>query len=174
VIDRRAAGGLGLLALLSAAACSKPATFAGASPASAATAGPAGAAAAPGPRVVLPSGTAITVEVAVTDQEKAQGLMFRESMPKDAGMVFPFDGLEIRPFWMKNCHFPLDMIYATKDGTIVDVLRNVPPCAPDPAPCDNATPRAKADTVLEVNAGVADAQGAVPGAKLKWVGIPGR
>ena len=55
--------------------------------------------------------------------------MFRESMPKDAGMVFLFDGLEIRPFWMKNCHFPLDMIYATKDGTVVDVLKNVPPCA---------------------------------------------
>jgi len=153
VIDPRAAGGLGFLALLSAAACSNAAT---------------------GPRVILPSGTAITVEVAATDQEKTQGLMFRESMPKDAGMVFPFDGLEIRPFWMKNCHFPLDMIYATKDGTIVDVLKNVPPCAPDPAPCINVTPKAKADTVLEVNAGVADANGAVPGAKLKWMGIPGR
>jgi uncharacterized membrane protein (UPF0127 family) len=174
VIDLRAAGGLGLLALLSAAACAKPAASPGASPVSAATDGPAGAAMKAGPRVVLPSGAAITVEIAGTDQEKAQGLMFRESMPKDAGMVFPFESLEIRPFWMKNCHFPLDLIYATKDGTIVDVLKNVPPCAPDPAPCDNVTPKAKADTVLEVNAGVADANGAVPGAKLKWVGIPGR
>lgn len=178
MIDRHAAGGLGLLALLS--ACSKPATSPGPSPASlatVATAGTAGTAAATvktGPRVVLPSGTVITVEVAGTDQEKAQGLMFRESMPKDAGMVFPFEGLEIRPFWMKNCHFPLDLVYATRDGTIVDVLKNVPPCAPDPAPCGNVTPKAKADTVLEVNAGVADANGAIPGAKLKWVGIPGR
>jgi uncharacterized protein len=153
VIDRRAAGGLALLALSSVAACSNAST---------------------GPRVILPSGKAITVEVAATDQEKAQGLMFRESMPKDAGMVFPFDGLEIRPFWMKNCHFPLDMIYATKDGTIVDVLKNVPPCAPDPAPCENVTPKAKADTVLEVNAGVADAQGAVLGAKLTFISMPGR
>jgi uncharacterized membrane protein (UPF0127 family) len=100
--------------------------------------------------------------------------MFRESMPPFAGMVFLFDGLEIRPFWMKNCHFPLDMIYATKDGTVVDVLKNVPPCAPDPAPCASVVPGAKADTVLEVNAGLADANGAIPGAKLKWVGIPGR
>ncbi len=174
MIDRRAADGLGLVALVLAAACAKPATSPGASPASAATAGTAVAAVLAGPRVVLPSGRAITVEIAGTDQEKAQGLVFRESMPKDAGMVFLFDGLEIRPFWMKNCHFPLDMIYATRDGTIVDVLKNVPPCAPDPAPCDNVTPRSKADTVLEVNAGVADANGAVPGAKLKWVGIPGR
>jgi uncharacterized membrane protein (UPF0127 family) len=177
VIDRRSAGGLSLLALLSAFACSKPATSPGASPASAATSGPAGAAGtsvASGPRVVLPSGTVIGVEIAVTDQEKAQGLMFRESMPKDAGMVFPFEGLEIRPFWMKNCHFPLDLVYATRDGTIVDVLKNVPPCAPDPAPCDSVTPKAKADTVLEVNAGVADANGAIPSAKLTFLSIPGR
>jgi uncharacterized membrane protein (UPF0127 family) len=174
VIDRRAAGGLSLLALLSAFACSKPATSPGASPASLATAGTAGAAMSSGPRVILPSGTAIIVEVAGTDQEKAQGLMFRESMPKDTGMVFPFNGLEIRPFWMKNCHFPLDLVYATRDGTIVDVLKNVPPCASDPAPCDNVTPGAKSDTVLEVNAGVADANGALPGARMKFISIPGR
>ena len=100
--------------------------------------------------------------------------MFRESMPRDAGMVFLFDGLEIRPFWMKNCHFPLDMIYAAKDGTVVDVLKDVPPCPPDPAPCVSVVPKAKADTVLEVNAGVAGENGVVPGTKLKWVGIPGR
>jgi len=166
VTGRGAAGSLA--AVLAAAACSRPAT----SPA--ATAGTSAPGPAAGPRVVLPSGAAIAVEVAVTDQERAQGLMFRESMPRSAGMVFLFDGLEIRPFWMKNCHFPLDMVFATRDGTVVDVLKNVPPCAPDPAPCENVVPGAKADTVLEVNAGVAGANGAVPGAKLEWVGVPGR
>jgi uncharacterized membrane protein (UPF0127 family) len=162
---RRAAA---FVAAVFAAACSRPATSPAAPPGSTA---PAPAA---GPRVILPSGATIAVEVAVTDQERGQGLMFRESMPRTAGMVFLFEGLEIRPFWMKNCHFPLDMVYATKDGTVVDVLKNVPPCAPDPAPCDSVVPRAKADTVLEVNAGVADANGAIPGAKLRWVEIPGR
>src|SRR5450759_2810625 len=113
VIRRLAAASFA--ALLSAAACSRPATSPGAAPASAAP-----AATPSGPRVVLPSGAAVAVEVAITDQERAQGLMFRESMPKDAGMVFLFDGLEITPFWMKHCPLPLDMIYATKDGTIVD------------------------------------------------------
>jgi hypothetical protein len=127
-----------------------------------------------GPRVVMPDGTVVSVEIAVTDAEKAQGLMFRESMPKSAGMVFPFEGLEIRPFWMKNCHFPLDLVYATKDGTVVEVVKALPPCPPDPAPCLSTAPKEKSDTVLEVNAGVADATGAVPGAKLKWVEIPGR
>ncbi|HVO51937.1 MAG TPA: DUF192 domain-containing protein [Thermoanaerobaculia bacterium] len=140
------------------------------------TSEPAGTAKPPasGPRVVMPNGATISVEVALTEQEKAQGLMFRESMPRDAGMVFPFEGLEIRPFWMKNCHFPLDLVYATKDGTVVDVLKALPPCPPDPAPCESAYPKAKADTVLEVNAGVADATGAVAGAKLRWMEIPGR
>jgi len=161
-------GAAASLAALLAAACSRPAT----SPA--APAGSSAPAPAAGPRIVLPSGAAIAVETAVTDEERTQGLMFRESMPPASGMVFLFDGLEIRPFWMKNCHFPLDMIYAKKDGTVVDVLKNVPPCAPDPAPCPSVVPEAKADTVLEVNAGVAGANGVVPGAKLTWVGIPGR
>lgn len=137
---------------------------------------PAAAAPSPasGPRVIMPNGNVISVEVALTDAEKAQGLMFRESMPRDAGMVFPFERLEIRPFWMKNCHFPLDLVYTTKDGTVVEVIKALPPCAPDPAPCPSTAPKAKADTVLEVNAGIADATGAVAGAKLKWVEIPGR
>jgi uncharacterized membrane protein (UPF0127 family) len=153
---------------LSAAACAADRGSTSAAPA------PPAKAAVSGPRVVMPNGTVISVELALTDQEKAQGLMFRESMPRDAGMVFPFEGLEIRPFWMKNCHFPLDLVYATKDGTVVEVVKALPPCPPDPAPCPNTAPKQKSDTVLEVNAGVADATGAVPGAKLKWVEIPGR
>lgn len=125
-----------------------------------------------GPRVVLPTGVTIAVELAVTDQEKAQGLMFRESMPRDAGMIFLFDQPEIRPFWMKNCHFPQDMIYTLADGTVTDVLKNVPPCAEDP--CPSYPPKARADTVVEVNAGVADANGVKPGARLVFKDIPGR
>jgi uncharacterized membrane protein (UPF0127 family) len=135
---------------------------------------PSGPAASPAPaaRVVLPSGAALTVELATTDAERSQGLMYRASMPQDAGMVFLFDGLEIRPFWMKNCHFPLDLIYTLRDGTIVDVLKNVPPCKADP--CPSYPPKEKADTVVEVNAGIAEKNGAVAGAKLRFVGISGR
>jgi uncharacterized membrane protein (UPF0127 family) len=125
-----------------------------------------------GPRVVLPSGRVVAVELATTDAERAQGLMFRESLSADAGMLFLFDTAEARPFWMKNCHFPLDIVHMNSDGTVVDVLANVPPCAADP--CPNVTPRAASTTVLELNAGVAAANGVVPGAKLKLVEIPGR
>jgi uncharacterized membrane protein (UPF0127 family) len=165
-VTRRGAAA-SLAALLAVAACSRPST----SPAAPGSPAPTPLA---GPRVVLPSGAVIAVEVAATDQERGQGLMFRESMPPFAGMIFLFDGLEIRPFWMKNCHFPLDLIYATKDGTVVDVLKDVPPCPPDPAPCVSVVPGAKADTILEVNAGVVAANGIVKGTRLEWVSIPGR
>lgn len=129
------------------------------------------AAAPTGPRVVLPSGKVILVEIARTEAERAQGLMFRESMPRDRGMVFLFPEKGVLPFWMKNCHFPLDLVY-TKDGVIVDVLKSLPPCAADP--CPSYKPSAEADTVLEVNAGVADAEKAFVGATLVYRDVPGR
>ncbi len=138
--------------------------------------GPGGAPAAPapasGPRVVLPSGTVIRVEVAVTDAERAQGLMYRESLVDGAGMLFLFEGLEVRPFWMKNCHFPLDIVHMRRDGTVVDVLAGVPPCAADP--CPTYPPSAPSDTVLELNAGAAAKNGLVRGAKIRFVDVVGR
>jgi hypothetical protein len=128
--------------------------------------------AAGGPRVVLPAGKVVTVELARTEAEKAQGLMFRESLPVDAGMLFLFDTAEARPFWMKNCHFPLDIVHLDSDGTVVDVLANVPPCAADP--CPSHLPKAASTTVLELSAGAAAANGVVAGTKVKWVEIPGR
>ena len=133
---------------------------------------PAGTAAPAGPRVILPSGAVVRVELAVTDAERTQGLMFRESLAADAGMLFLFDGIELRPFWMKNCHFPLDIVHLTKDGTVVDVLANVPPCAADP--CPTYPPAAASDTVLELNAGVAAKSALVRGAKVRFAGVPGR
>ena len=162
---KTARGALFLGAVLSLACSPSPSRPAPAPPTAATPSGS-------GPRVVLPSGTVIGVEIAKTDEERAQGLMYRASMAKDHGMVFLFTGVEVRPFWMKNCHFPLDMIYALSDGTIVDVLRDVPPCAADP--CPSYPPKAVADTVVEVNAGVAPANGVVPGARLRWAEIPGR
>jgi hypothetical protein len=133
---------------------------------------PAASAPAAGPRVVLPSGAVVRVELAVTDAERAQGLMYRESLVDGTGMLFLFEGLEIRPFWMKNCHFPLDIVHLTRDGTVVDVLAAVPPCAADP--CPTFPPSAASDTVLELNAGAAAKNGLVRGAALKFVDVPGR
>ncbi len=130
------------------------------------------AAAASGPRVVLPSGAVFALEVARTPEQVAQGLMFRESLADSSGMVFVFDAPEPRAFWMKNCHFPLDMVFALADGRVVDVLEGVPPCAADP--CPSYPSKAPADTVVELTAGEAKRHGVVPGARLRFLSVPGR
>jgi uncharacterized membrane protein (UPF0127 family) len=122
--------------------------------------------------VVLPSGAVFSLEVAKTPEQVAQGLMFRESLAPQSGMVFLFDAVEPRSFWMKNCHFALDMIFALRDGSVVDVLENVPPCAGDPCPSYPA--RAPADTVVELSAGEAKLNGVVLGARLSFVSVPER
>ena len=128
--------------------------------------------AAAGPRVVLPSGATIALEVARTPEQVMQGLMFRESLAPSTGMVFLFDTPEPRSFWMKNCHFALDMVFTRKDGTVVDVLENVPPCEADPCPTyPSAGP---ADTVVEVTAGEAKRHGIVRGSRLRYLSVPER
>ncbi len=125
-----------------------------------------------GPRAVLPSGAVVRLELALTDEEKAQGLMFRESLAPASGMVFVFDAPEPRTFWMKNCHFALDMVFALRDGTVVDVLENVPPCADDPCPTyPSARP---ADTVVELTAGEARRHGVARGTRLRFLSVPER
>ena len=125
-----------------------------------------------GPRVVLPSGALFTLEVARTPEQTAQGLMFRESLAPASGMVFLFDAPRPQSFWMKNCHFALDMVFALKGGTVVDVLENVPPCGADP--CPSYPSKAPADTVVELTAGEAKRHGVVPGAHLSFLSVPER
>jgi uncharacterized protein len=171
-VSARAHAALAVAACALALASCSPAPDGAKAPAASSPPASSGTPAGSGPRVVLPSGKVIDVELARSDDERAQGLMYRASMAKDHGMVFLFEGLDVRPFWMKNCHFPLDMVYTLSDGTVVDVLRDVPPCAADP--CPNFPPKAKADTVLELNAGVAPANGVAPGVRLRYVEVPGR
>lgn len=125
-----------------------------------------------GARVVLPSGAVFALEVARTPEQTAQGLMFRESLAPATGMVFLFDAPRPQAFWMKNCHFALDMVFTLRDGTVVDVLRNVPPCETDPCPSYPA--KAPADTVVELAAGEAQRHGIVPGSRLSFLSVPER
>src|SRR5262245_30723445 len=62
-----------------------------------------------------------TVEWATTAQEREHGLMFRESMADDHGMVFDFMVEQDVAFWMKNTPLPLDMIFIHDDGTVARI-----------------------------------------------------
>jgi len=121
------------------------------------------AARATGPRVEL-KGQRFDVEIADTEPARERGLMFRDSMPADHGMLFLFDDSAVRTFWMKNCRMPLDILYFDDKYKLVSVQQRVPACRSDPCPVYPSENAAK--YVLELNAGTADKLGVKPGDTL--------
>ena len=77
-----------------------------------------------GKKSLLPltiKGKTIKVEVARTEKEKERGLMFRERMGKNEGMLFVYEREERLSFWMKNTRLPLSIAFIDKGGKIVDI-----------------------------------------------------
>ena len=93
------------------------------------------------------------VELADTSEKQALGLMFREQMPDDHGMLFLFPGEATRSFWMKNTRIPLDIFYFDEELKLVSVAENTKPCRTQRCPSYPSTAPAK--YVLELNAGKA-------------------
>lgn len=75
-----------------------------------------------------------TVEVARTAEQQAQGLMFRQSLAPDRGMIFPYETPTDVSFWMKNTLIPLDMVFVRPNGTVARVAENTVPMSLDPVP----------------------------------------
>lgn len=95
------------------------------------------------------------VEIADDDAERARGLMFRDRMEADAGMLFIHDREEPQAYWMKNTQLPLDILYFDNERKLVAQRRNTPPCSAGDA-CPSYPSHAPARYVLELNAGQAD------------------
>ena len=89
-----------------------------------------------------------TVEVARTPQEQQRGLMMRESLAPDRGMIFPYDPPQPVAFWMKDTLIPLDMIFIRADGTIANIAENTVPLSLDSVPSAGAVA-----AVLEIAGG---------------------
>jgi uncharacterized membrane protein (UPF0127 family) len=123
-------------------------------------AGGAGRADAKMPMVRLGKDNIVKVEVATTEAEIQRGLMFRTSLAQDSGMIFLFRPNRPVKFWMFNCLISLDMLFV-KDGKIVKICENVPPCkskVPDECPTYPDSP-IDVTEVVEVSAGYAKAHG---------------
>ena len=118
-------------------------------------------------KIYLPSGGSVTAEVAVTEAERARGLMFREKLLPDQGMLFVFERESAYAFWMKNTLIPLDMLWLDRDRRIVHIERNVPPCKSDP--CPSYDPGRPGLYVLELAAGVSDRFGLKLSDRLDFV-----
>ncbi|GGE41852.1 DUF192 domain-containing protein [Actibacterium pelagium] len=89
------------------------------------------------------------IEVADDEDERAQGLMFRESLPNAAGMLFVYESPRSVAFWMRNTLIPLDMLFVDSTGTIARIHENAIPLDETPIPGgDNIL------AVLEINGGL--------------------
>ena len=67
------------------------------------------------------------IEIADTDAERNRGLMYREHLADDAGMLFLFQDYAPRRFWMRNTLIPLDIIFIDENGTINDIIHLAQP-----------------------------------------------
>ena len=116
----------------------------------------------------------LDVEIADTDATRTRGLMFREQLPYNQGMLFVFDDEQVRSMWMLNMQFPLDLVWFDKDGNVVHIEKNVQPCksALETATCtfQNASGK-KAQYVLEVTAGFIEKFGITENSKLEIISI---
>jgi hypothetical protein len=91
----------------------------------------------------------ISIEKAQTASEIEQGLMYREELCENCGMMFYFESDRFGGFWMKNCKIPLDMLFLATDGEILDIKKNFEPCEADP--CPSYVPAMAYRYVLELN-----------------------
>lgn len=102
----------------------------------------------------------LTVDVAVTPAQQQQGLMFRERLDEDTGMLFVFDQPRVLTFWMKNTLMPLDVLFFDANGSFVSVA-TMEPCVQDP--CVTYPSEDPALYALEVQSGFARKHGVGPG-----------
>jgi uncharacterized protein len=101
--------------------------------------------------ILTSSGTQpFSVEVMRTEEERERGLMFRQSLAPDRGMLFDFKTERVVLMWMKNTYLPLDMIFIAREGKVVAIAKNAAPLSEKII--SSGVP---AFAVLEVNAGTA-------------------
>ena len=108
----------------------------------------------------------IPIEIADTEELRSLGLMYREDIPQDYGMLFIFPTPGIRSFWMKNTYIPLDIAFIDSEERIIDIL-TMEPCINDPCPTYMIYKPFK--YALEVKSGFFERYGFSEGAKIKWM-----
>lgn len=105
----------------------------------------------------------VTVEVALTREEQAAGLMYRTELGDDEGMLFFYPQEFEITMWMKNTYIPLDMIFVKRDGTVLRVEENTEPFSERVI-----SSHGKARAVIELKGGSAARLGIRPGDKIKY------
>jgi hypothetical protein len=158
MLSLKAASLAAALACLAAFSCSSPAQEDSASASGLATM-----------PVTYPDGTTIRAEVALNILDQARGLMFREGLPADKGMLFVFMDEAERSFWMYRTKIPLDILWLNANHEIVEISADTPPCPAERRDdCPNYGGNAYAQYVLEIAAGQAAAHNLKVGDRLRF------
>ena len=108
----------------------------------------------------------VTVEVAATPSARRRGLMHRQSLPDDRGMLFIFPQEKLLTFWMKDTHIPLSIAFAREDGTIVRIA-DLEPRSEQPV-----SSRSPARYALEMNRGWFARHGVLEGDAIRRIPRP--
>jgi len=117
------------------------------------------------------AGQRYRVEIADDHDSRVRGLMFRDELAADTGMLFIWPSAAPRAFWMLNTRIPLDIVYIGPDWSIVGWSLNTPPCRTRNCP---SYPSGKpARYVLEVNAGEMERLGVALGDRVRVGNVPG-
>ena len=117
-------------------------------------------------KVAYPTGARILAELADTPQKRARGLMFRDRLANDKGMLFVFEEAGQWSFWMKNTMVALDILWIGPDKRIVYIEENVPICRQDP--CPEYQSNADALYALELPAGSVKRDKLAKGMRLEF------
>lgn len=109
------------------------------------------------------------IELAMTPAQQAQGLMFREVMAADAGMLFVYDRVQLASFWMKNTLIPLDMLFIGADGRIVNIHERAVPQS-----LDSVNSAGPVKAILELNGGMSARLGIRAGDRVVHASVGGK
>ena len=118
--------------------------------------------------IKFPDGSKLAAELALTPEERERGLMFRQAMKPEDGMLFVFEKNEALAFWMKNTFVDLDMVWMDDDRSVTVVHANVPKSKPGMTDEEVATRAGHGLYVLELASGQAAKRGIKVGGKLEF------
>lgn len=119
--------------------------------------------------VLMPPGrdpVTVDVEIADSDAERQQGLMYRKQLANDDGMLFLFERPQHLTFWMRNTYLPLDMIFIEQSKTVLGVVENAEPLTDTTREVPGVS-----QYVLEVNAGFSREHGITAGTMVRFVDV---
>jgi uncharacterized membrane protein (UPF0127 family) len=105
----------------------------------------------------------LQIELADNTFEQQTGLMYRKHLDQNKGMLFIFEDTIMRSFYMKNTYISLDLIYIDAEGSVVSIVKSAEPLNEKSLPSE-----APAKYVLEINGGLSDTWGLIPGDKISY------